>query len=110
MAKRQMSMLSFIPVHIKKSKVEENQSHHAYDRDDKRKIKSEWFSQFQWLQHKNLMFFCQVCIDGKKTNILTRGKSSEKPKNDDFTKHESTGTRTFLNDTMIFISISPEIA
>ena len=54
--------------HIKKSKVEENQSHHAYDRDDKRKIKSEWFSQFQWLQHKDSMFFCQVCIDGKKTN------------------------------------------
>jgi transposase-like protein len=39
--------------HIKKSKVEENQSHHAYDCDDKRKIKSEWFSQFQWLQHKD---------------------------------------------------------
>jgi hypothetical protein len=109
MAKRQMSMLSFIPDHIKKSKVEENQSHHAYDRDDKRKIKSEWFSQFQWLQHKNLMFFRQVCIDGKKTNIFTRGKLSEKPKNHDFTKHESTGTRTFLNDTMISISISPEI-
>jgi hypothetical protein len=36
-----MSMLSFIPDHIKKSTVEENQSHHAYDRDDKRKIKSE---------------------------------------------------------------------
>jgi hypothetical protein len=63
MAKRQMSMLSFIPDLIKKSKVEENQSHHAYDRDDKRKIKSEWFSQFQWLQHKDSMFFCQVCID-----------------------------------------------
>jgi hypothetical protein len=38
MAKRQMSMLSFIPDHIKKSKVEEIQSHHAFDRDDKRKI------------------------------------------------------------------------
>ena len=88
MAKRQMSMLSFVPDHIKKSKVEENLLHHAYDRDDKWKIKSEWFSQFQWQQHKDSMIFCQVCIDGKKTNIFTSRKSSEKPKKDDFTKHE----------------------
>jgi hypothetical protein len=78
-----MSMLSFIPAHIKKSKVEENQSHHAYDCDDKWKNGSVSSIRIR-------CSFAKFASTGKRPIYLQVENRQEKPKKDDFTKHEST--------------------
>jgi hypothetical protein len=97
MTKRQGSIVSFFgnangPTQQKTTK--------SYDRDN-RKFKSEWFTQFTWLEveeakdkgEKVLKYHVCVCVyvcEWKKPNIFTTGKPGSKPKKDDFVKHEMT--------------------
>ena len=55
-----------------------------------RAIKAEWFTLFPWLEiDKNEhVFRCSFCVKAKKHNVFVSGKSSSKPKKDDFIKHE----------------------
>lgn len=93
------------PPDEKKSKLAETK---PYDRDDKRKVKTEWFQQFEWLSldKENHTFTCKICLEGKKVNIFTSGKGANKPKKDDFVKHEASKDHRYipcsLSDSFFF--------
>ena len=55
-----------------------------------RSIKAGWFREFSWLihDHDKQLFFCKVCVDAKQVNVFTQGKTTQKPKKDDFSKHD----------------------
>ena len=82
MAKRQVSLLSYFG----NANGPTQQQIKSYDRDDNRKFKSKWFIQFTWLKVEEAkdkcekLLKCRVCVNGKKNNIFTTGKSGSKPK------------------------------
>ena len=58
--------------------------------DKARHIKSEWFTIFPWLSYEKDadVFKCKSCCKCNLKNVFTEGKSGQKPKRDDFVKHE----------------------
>ena len=58
----------------------------------KRKIRREWFIDFQWLKldHSTQSFYCVLCRRYQQPGVFTAGKSLSNPKKDNFAKHEET--------------------
>ena len=55
----------------------------------KRKDKTEWYHIFPWLEKRDKMFFCKICLKANELNVFTSGKSSsDGPRKDDFQKHQ----------------------
>ena len=62
-----------------------------------RNIKSKWFVDFSWLSYDQTkcQFFCKLCVEFKRENIFTKGRSAVIPKRDDFVKHEMSKDHAF---------------
>ena len=59
-----------------------------YCRDQHRVLTDEHKRLFPWLVQNDGKLYCLLCQKNKRENTFTKGKSCERPKKDDFVKHE----------------------
>ena len=98
--------VTFVPAGDSSGRNPSRPKKRKYDRDCHRSLTEEHKRAFPWLvlqesaadtddiESQPMLLLCSWCKDAGRRNIFTIGKVSNKPKKDDFVKHEKTNERT----------------